>query len=64
MSGREVDGTEREGHDIVMNCDGRSRLIHECRDGMVIVTTVCEGRSHQTDADEQSEEDLTHKTSR
>jgi hypothetical protein len=33
------------------------------RDGMVVVTAVCEDRGHQTDASEQSEECLTHKTS-
>jgi hypothetical protein len=31
---------------------------------MVIVTAVCKGRGYQTDAGEQSEERLTHKTSR
>ena len=45
------------------NRDGRRGLIRKGRDGMVIVTAVCEDRGHQTDASEQSEECLTHKNS-
>jgi hypothetical protein len=38
-------------------------LILEGGDCVVVVTTVCKGRGYQTDAGEQSEEYLTHRTS-
>ena len=63
VTGWKIDGTERECDDIVLNRDGRSSLILEGRNGMVVVIAVCEDGGHQTDASEQSEECLTHKTS-
>jgi hypothetical protein len=63
VTGWKVDRTEREGDDIVLKCDGRGCLILKRWDGMVVVTAVCKDWGHQTDAREESEECLTHKTS-
>src|SRR3977135_1434244 len=63
VSGRKVDGTEREGDGIGLERHRRRGLVGKGRDGMVVVTAVCEDRGRQTDAREQSEECLTHKTS-
>ena len=55
LSSRKVDGTEREGDDIVLNRDDRGRLILKCWNGMVVVTVVCEDRGHQTHTTEHGE---------
>ena len=63
VTGWKIDGTEREGDGIGLERHRRRGLVGKGWDGMVIVTAVCEDRGHQTDAGEQSEECLTHKTS-
>src|SRR5215467_8451822 len=63
MSGWEVYGTECESHNIALNCDGRSRLIHERRDFMVIVITRCQcGRSEAQR--EKAQQEMQHSSSK
>jgi hypothetical protein len=63
VTGWKIDGTEREGDGIAIERHRRRGLVGKGRDGMMVVIPVCEDRGHETNASEQREECLTHKTS-
>ena len=63
VTGWKIDGTEREGDGIGIERHRRRGLVGKGRDGMMVVIAVCEDRGHETNASEQREECLTHKTS-
>jgi hypothetical protein len=63
VTGWKIDGTEREGDGIGLERHRRHGLVGKGRNGMVVVTAVCEDRGHQTDASEQSEKCMTHRNS-
>jgi hypothetical protein len=63
VTGWKIDGTEREGDGIGFERYRRRSLVGQGRNDVVVVPAVCEDRGYHTDAGEQSEECLTHKTS-